>query len=80
MQELLPDQYSRSGRLQHVESFRIYATSTGELVMPMGNVRMLVQPQDARQYLNDLIARAERLNGAHQLVESSSSNGHVARV
>jgi hypothetical protein len=41
MQELLMDEFSKSGRLRYVEVTRIYLTSTGEIIMPMGNVRML---------------------------------------
>lgn len=47
-------------RLEFVGSFRIYLTSQGELVIPVGNCRVYVEDEQARNFLNDLLSLAGR--------------------
>jgi hypothetical protein len=47
-------------RLEFVGSFRIYVTARGELVIPVGNCRVYVEDEQARDFLNDLLALAGR--------------------
>ena len=74
MPELLPAQ--SQARMPFVDSLRIYTLVTGELVMPMGNLKVVVSPQEAEQYLSDLLVRAKRFASVMQ----ASGNGvvHVA--
>lgn len=59
--------------LEFVGSFRIYLTSQGELVIPIGNCRVYVEDEQAREFLNDLLSLAGRFR--QQLI---SGNGHGA--
>lgn len=45
-------------RLEFVASFRIYVTPAGELVIPIGNCRVYVEDEQAREFLNDLLSLA----------------------
>ena len=47
-------------RLEFVGSFRIYVTAQGELVIPIGNCRVYVEDEQARDFLNDLLSLAGR--------------------
>jgi hypothetical protein len=60
-------------RLEFVGSLRIYLTAQGELVIPVGNCRVYVEGEQARDFLNDLLSLAERFR--QQL---ASDNGHGA--
>lgn len=58
-------------KLEFVGSFRIYVTTEGELVIPVGNCRVYVEDEQAREFLNDLLSLAGRFR---QL----PVNGHTA--
>ena len=60
-------------RLEFVGSFRIYLTAQGELVIPIGNCRVYVEDEQAREFLNDLLSLAGRFRQ-----EPINSYGHVA--
>ena len=57
-------------RLEFVSSFRIYVTAQGELVIPIGNCRVYVEDEQARDFLNDLLSLAGRFR-----TETASNNG-----
>lgn len=60
-------------RLEFVGSFRIYVTAQGELVIPVGNCKVYVEDEQAREFLNDLLSLAGRFKQ-----QPISSNGHGA--
>ena len=60
-------------RLEFVGSFRIYVTAQGELVIPIGNCRVYVEDEQARDFLNDLLSLAGRFR--KQLANSSETEG-----
>ena len=60
-------------RLEFVGSFRIYLTVQGELVIPVGTCRVYVEDEQARDFLNDLLALAGRFRW-----QPAIGNGHVA--
>ena len=62
-----------SNRLEFVGSFRIYLTAQGELVIPVGNCRVYVEDEQARDFLNDLLSLAGRFRQP-----LASGNGHGA--
>ncbi len=62
-------------RLEFVGSFRIYLTAQGELVIPVGNCRVYVEDEQARDFLNDLLSLAGRFRQ-----QPASSNGDVASL
>jgi len=51
------------------------AKTQGELVIPVGNCRVYVEDEQARDFLNDLLSLAGRFR--EQL---ASGNGHVASL
>lgn len=60
-------------RLEFVGSFRIYVTAQGELVIPIGNCRVYVEDEQAREFLNDLLSLAGRFKE-----QPASGNGYGA--
>lgn len=60
-------------RLEFVGSFRIYVTTQGELVIPIGNCRVYVEDEQACAFLDDLLSLAGRFR---QL--PMSGNGQTA--
>ena len=62
-------------QLEFVGSFRIYLTAQGELVIPVGNCRVYIEDEQARDFLNDLLSLAGRFRR-----QSVSGNGHVASL
>lgn len=44
---------------QHVSKFTLYVTSSGDLVMVVGNQYLLVSPQEAQEHVDYLLGHAE---------------------
>lgn len=61
-------------RLEFVASFRIYVTPAGELVIPIGNCRVYVEDEQAREFLNDLLSLAGKFK-AHEYVPVNAVTG-----
>lgn len=47
-------------RVAHVGSYRLYIRPDGKLVLPIGNVKMLISPEEARELLDFLLLFASR--------------------
>ncbi len=60
-------------RLEFVGVLRIYVNSQGELVIPIGNCRVFVEDEQARAFLDDLLALA----GKFGQIQAATNNGHV---
>jgi hypothetical protein len=60
-------------RLEFVGVLRIYVNPQGELVIPIGNCRVFVEDEQARAFLDDLLALA----GKFRQFQAATSNGHV---
>lgn len=60
-------------RLEFVGSFRMYVTVQGELVIPIGNCRVYVEDEQARDFLNDFLSLAGRFRR-----QPVSGNRHAA--
>ena len=60
-------------RLEFVGSLRMYVTVQGELVIQMGNCRVYVEDEQARDFLNDFLSLAGRFRW-----QPVSGNGHAA--
>lgn len=65
-------------RLKFVASFRIYVTPEGELVVPLGNCKVYVEDERAREFLNDLLMLAGAFK-AHE-VEPANATGLVSQA
>jgi len=62
--------------IEHVRRLTIYVTSTGDLILSSGNVRMSITPQAASELLDELLRYASLFH----LVAGVSNNGHVPEV
>lgn len=62
------------GTLAHVDRFSLHCTPSGELITRMGNTRIFVTPEEARELLEEMLARATRFTPQ---AEKQSSNGYA---
>lgn len=61
-------------RVEHVGSYRLYVRSDGRLVLNIGNTKLLVAPEEARELLDYLLVFARFFQASEQ--EPVGVNGH----
>lgn len=61
------------GSLPHVDRLALYCTPQGEIIVRLCTMRISVSPDEARELLEEFLARASRFSASEKL----NSNGHV---
>jgi len=65
------ERLGHDGKLAHIGAYRLYVCPNGELIVSVGNVKLQVTSQEARELLDYLLVFAERFH-----TSVPATNGH----